>query len=328
VVEPAHAAEQHPAAHGAEQQHAAQAAAKPAQAAQVAPPPQSVVKTAAVAWAKAHNFPVREIEVGPPERRVTRLFVPVTAESWPSFVETFSSGPNRLMMKLIGGDNHLLPVLDGQSYIWGRSARALGPYYEGRYGMAHRANDGPNGPAMILDLGESESQHVRQWFTHRAEPNDALWGQACGHACMDYIGNVEVAPGADGTHTLRTIPKPEIDQAAAGGNNVKGGTSTKVPMGQKLFDVLGIARSKDGRNMTYNMIHAANEKVQVVGIPVGADAGGGQTEKRVIRENGRVFVREVKLTGAAVERFNKMTDAELLGPLPPQGVAGVARPVK
>jgi hypothetical protein len=109
---------------------------------------------------------------------------------------------------------------------------------------------------------------------------------------------------------------------------VKGGQSTKVPVGKKLFDVLGIARSKDGRNMTYNMIHAANDRVQVVGIPVGPDEGGGLTEKRVIRENGRVFVRDVTLFGAASDRFTKMTDAELLGPLPPQGVDGVARPVK
>jgi hypothetical protein len=98
-------------------------------------------------------------------------------------------------------------------------------------------------------------------------------------------------------------------------------------MGKKLFDILGIARSKDGKNITYNMIHAGSDKVQVVGIPVGPDAGGGQTERRVIREDGRVFVRDVKLTGAAIERFERMTDAELLGPVPPQGVAGVVRPV-
>lgn len=40
------------------------------------------------------------------------------------------------------------------------------------------------------------------------------------------------------------------------------------------------------------------------------------------------FDRDVALPGAAIERFNKMTDAELLGPVPPQGVAGVVRPAK
>ena len=243
-----------------------------------------------------------------------RLFVPVTAESWPSFVETFSSGPQRLMIKLKGGDNHLQPIIDGQSYLWSRGTRSQNLQHDRRYDVAGMANDMANGPAMVVELGEAETQHVRQWFTHRETPGDALWdSRNCGHACMDYLGNIEVSPAADGTNTLRVIPPEEV-RAAAGADayGVKGGMSTKVPMGTKLFDVLGIARSKDGRNMTYNMIHAANERVQVVGIPVGADAGGGQTERRVIRENGRVFVRDVKLNGAAIERFMQMTDAELL----------------
>jgi hypothetical protein len=315
------------------QQHAAPAprvaapkAAAPKAAAQgakpVAPAP-SPVKAAALEWAKERNLPVREIEVGPPDRRVKRLFVPVSTENWKSFEQTFSSGPNRLMLKLRDNDNHMMPVLDTTYHLWARPTRGWDP--GGR-------DESMRAPAMIVTLNDAETQHVRQWFTHRATPPDALWAGACGHACMDFIGNIEIAPGADGTNTLRTIPANEVQQAGGGGgyynNGVKGGASTKVPMGKKLFDALGIARSKDGRNMTYNMIHAASDKVEVVGIPVGRDEGGGQTETRVIRENGRVFVRDVVLPGKAIERFVNMTDAEILGPLPPQGVEGVARPVK
>jgi hypothetical protein len=287
------------------------------------------VKATALAWARERGFPVREIEVGPPERRVTRLFVPITTESWPSFVDTFGSGPKRLMLKLKGEDDvHLMPVIDGDAFLWGRSVRKSG--YDHVYGMGIMGQYGPDAPAMVVELDDAESQHVRQWFTHRADANDALWGQTCGHGCMDFIGNIEVAPAADGTNTLRAIPQEEVAQANGGTveGGVKGGSSTKVPMGTKLFDVLGIARSKDGRNITYNMIHAGSDKVQVVGIPVGPDAGGGRTERRVIREGGRVFVRDVKLTGKAIALFNKMTDAELLGPVPSQGVAGVVRPTK
>jgi hypothetical protein len=298
------------------QQHAAPPHAEPAKVAPPAPPA-SPSRAAALAWAKARNLPVREIEVGPADRRVKRLFVPVTADRWPSFLETFSTGPRSLMLKLKSDNNHLMVVVDEKFHLWARHQPGLSDWGYGR--------DGPNGPAMIVDLAESESRHVRQWFTHRAKPEDSLW--QCGSGCMDFIGNVEVAPGPRGENQLRTIGADEIN-GAAGQAPVKGGQSTKVPVGKKLFDVLGVARSKDGRNMTYNMIHAANERVQVVGIPVGPDEGGGLTEKRVIRENGRVFVRDVTLFGAAIERFTKMTDAELLGPLPPQGVDGVARPVK
>jgi hypothetical protein len=296
----------------------------PAQVGKPVAPPASPVKAAALAWAKERNLPVREIEVGPPERRVKRLFVPVTTENWKSFEETFSSGPNRLMLKLKDNDNHLMPVVDKTYHLWARPSR-------GYYDEDHE-HSGPRAPAMVVTLDDAETQHVRQWFTHRAAQGDVLWSMDCGHACMDFIGNIEVAPGADGTNTLRPIPINEVQQAAGGNvgwgyNAVKGGASTKVPMGKKLFDVLGIARSKDGRNMTYNVIHAASDKVEVVGIPVGPDEGG-QVEKRVIREKGRVFVRDVVLHGAAIERFEKMTDDEILGPLPPQGVQGVARPVK
>jgi hypothetical protein len=294
---------------------AAAAQGKPVAATPAAP---ALVRTKALAWAKERGLPVREIEVGPPERRVKRLFVPVTTANWASFVETFSS-ENSLMLKLKNNDNHLMAVVDGTYHLWARR--------NDYYNQGHEQGGGPVAPAVIVDLKPEESKHVREWLTHRANGQDCLWHG--GHGCMDFIGNIEVAPGADGTDTLRPINGAEIAAAPAGdNNNVKGGQSARVPMGKKLFDVLGIARSKDGRNMTYNMIHAGNERVQVVGIPVGPDEGGGQTEKRVIREDGRVFVRDVVLQGAAIERFEKMTDAELLGPVPPQGVAGVVRPTK
>src|SRR5262249_26220280 len=94
--------------------HPAPAIPHPAQPAPAQPPGLAVgvVKAAALAWAKERNFPVREIEVGPPERRVTRVFVPITPETWPSFMQTFGSGPNRMMLKLKSGDKHLMPMID------------------------------------------------------------------------------------------------------------------------------------------------------------------------------------------------------------------------
>jgi hypothetical protein len=296
---------------------AARAVVKPPAAAPPAAAPPSPMKVAALAWAKERNLPVREIEVGPPDRRVKRLFVPITSEEWASFEDTFGKGPNRLTLKLLENDNHIFTLVDKTPHLWARP----------RPWAINGAQAGPRAPALVVDLDDAETQHVQQWFTHRAAPGDALWGQACGHGCMDFTGNIEIAPAADGTNTLRTVSAQEVARAA-GNQNVKGGASTKVPMGRKLFDALGIARSKDGRNITYNVIHAASDKVQVIGVPVGPGQGGGQVERRVIRENGRVFVRDVVLHGPAIERFTQMTDEELLGPLPPQGVAGVVRPVQ
>jgi hypothetical protein len=298
----------------------------PAAPVHAAPPAVPLQATAiAKAWAQNRNLPVREIEVGPPERRVTRLFVPVKAEDWPSFVETFGNQPRSLMLKLKGGDSHLMPVTGGVDHLWGRSIKAQG--LQGSYGMETLANDGPNGPAMVVELNDAESAHMKQWFAHRADPNDALYGQACGAACMDFIGNIEVAPAADGSNTLRAIPVAEINAAAQRGAG-KGGGSASVPAGKKLFDLLGIARSKDGRNMTYNLIHAASERVQVIGVPMGGANGAGVMQQQVVVENGRRVVKNVQVGGDPVARFLAMSDADLLGPLPPQGVAGVVRPVK
>jgi hypothetical protein len=146
----------------------------------------------------------------------------------------------------------------------------------------------------------------------------------CGNGCMDFIGNIEVAPAVDGTNTLRAIPSAEINAQQNGG---KGGGSGAIPSGKKLFDLLGIARSKDGRNMAYNLIHAATERVQVVGVPLGGLGGGGMQQQLVV-ENGRRIVKMVPVGGDPVDRFMAMTEAELLGPLPPQGIAGVVRPAK
>jgi hypothetical protein len=287
----------------------------------VAPPAAPMRQTTAIAkaWATQRNLPVREIEVGPPERRVTRLFVPVKAEDWPAFVQTFGNSPRNLLLKLKGGDNHILTVAEGTSHLWARKADAY-------WGLEGMAENGPDGPAIVVELNDAESAHMKQWFAARREPGDALYGQECGAACMDFIGNIEVAPGADGANTLRAIPVQEIQQAAAAGAG-KGGGSASVPAGKRLFDLLGIARSKDGRNMAYNLTHAANDRVQVIGVPMGG-AGMVMMQQQVVVENGRRIVKNVQVGGDPVARFLAMTDAELLGPLPPQGVAGVVRPAK
>jgi hypothetical protein len=278
------------------------------------------LKHVALTWATKRNLPVREIEVGPPDRRTKRLFVPVPPEHWADFVDTLGSHPRALMFKLKSGDNHLWTIRGGKSHLWAREEKRDTWNIAGiKAGMA---NDDATGPTIVASLTEAQADHVDKWFAHRANPADLLYN--CGNACMDFVGNIEVGPAADGTNTLRPIGAAEIGAMRGAG---KGGGSGAVPAGVRLFDALGIARSKDGRNMVYNLIHAATEQVQVVAIPVGA--GGARVMKQqLVVENGRKVVKQVEVLEGPLDHFAKMTDAELLGPLPPQGVAGVVRPAK
>jgi hypothetical protein len=314
-VAPPHVAAPPVAANAASAPHVAE---RPAAAPAVAAPAPVPLPAASIAkaWAHQRHLPVREIEVGPPERRVTRVFVPVKAEDWPSFFETFGNRPQSLLLKLRSGDKHLHTLIGEDSYLWARKSDWGG----GGHGMA---NDGPDGPAMVVGLTADEDAHMKQWFAHREDPNDSLYAHPCGATCMDFLGNIEIGPGADGAHTLRPIAAAEIAAAAAGAG--KGGGSAAIPAGRRLFDMLGIARSKDGRNMTYNLMHAATDRVQVVGVPMG---GAAAMRQQVVVENGRRVVKNVPVEGDPIERFATMTDAELLGPLPPQGVAGVVRPAR
>src|SRR5207245_2581092 len=118
------------------------------------------------------------------------------------------------------------------TYIWGR------PNAYPQYAPEGMANDGANGPAIVVELQEAEYTHAKQWFDHRKNPADGLYGTTCGAACMDYIGNIEVGPGADGTNTLRAISPQDVQNLAAGKAVGKAGNSALVPSGKKLFDVL------------------------------------------------------------------------------------------
>jgi hypothetical protein len=306
--------------------------AKEAPKAPAAPPPQFETPKIAQNWAKQHGMPIRTVEVGPPERRVTRMFVPVVKKDWDSFTETFGNRPQSMMLVLQSGDSHMTTLLGGEEYLWARS------YHYDSYGKRAFYGSGGkrqlDGKAVVIDLTPDEYAHAQKWFGHRQDPKDQHFSMNCGAACMDYIGNIEVAPGKEGVHQLRTIPAVEIEGLKGvqreGGNyqgakNLNG--SASIPGGKRLFDVLGIARSKDGRNMGFNLTHAASDRVQVIGVPIGDVPA---KEPKVIRENGRVFVRYVPVGGGMdpIEHFKTMSDAELLGPLPPQGVAGVVRPVK
>jgi hypothetical protein len=327
-----------PAPHGAQQQaHPAAAPAAPKAAApKAAAPPQVHIPTQQIAqrWAIQHDVPVRTVEVGPPERRVTRMFVPVAKKDWASFHDTFAGSEAKQSMVLVlqSGDSHMTVNMGGEEFLWARPNKYTTDYGRGAfYGNEWNEHPPMDGKAIVINMTKEEYAHAQTWFQHRKDPKDFHFSTECGTACMDYIGNIEVAPSKDGVDQLRTVTKEEagghrqVEVAPGKFKSLTG--SAGLPGGRKLFDMLGVARSKDGRNMGFNLTHAATDRVQVIGVPI---ADIPPMEPKVIRENGRVFVRYVPVGGGVnpLEHFKTMSDAELLGPLPPQGIAGVVRPVK
>ncbi|MCC6747807.1 MAG: hypothetical protein IT371_09130 [Deltaproteobacteria bacterium] len=85
------------------------------------------------------------------------------------------------------------------------------------------------GYVFPIDLQGGRLEHLSAWLGARANPNDGLYR---GGNCMEWLPNAEVGPG------------------------------------QALFHLLGLKRSRDGRNMKAKLLHAANANVQVVGYHV------------------------------------------------------------
>ena len=271
-------------------------------------------------WATAHGLPTRTVEAGPEGKKVTRLFVPLKPEHWADFLQTFNPDTGSLVFKFSDKgasgnvDNHmaLMGNQPTEAYLWGRK---IDPSWINQHGYG---NGSLPGQAIVVELSPEESAHVKQWLTQRADGNDWYFRNGGGSACMDFIGNLEVKPGADGTNTLHTI-----DQATAR-------NSMGVPTGEKLFAVLGLRRSKDGRVMKAKMLHAGNARIEVVGYPVGGAAPAGPARQQWVIMNGRRVLQNVPAApavaaGDPIARFNALTDAELLGPPPPQGLAAAVK---
>jgi hypothetical protein len=86
------------------------------------------------------------------------------------------------------------------------------------------------------------------------------------------------------------------DQLYCQGNCMEWLSNAEVAPGQPLFHALGLTRSRDGANIQAKLVHAANDKIEVVGVTVDS-----------------------------AEHFNRMTDQELLGSPPKGGIDDAIR---
>jgi hypothetical protein len=185
-------------------------------------------------YAREHGFQVKQVNAGTANRPARRLFVPVTPQSFPSFLKKFNS--NNGFCHLSFQSNHLVmglkpPAQDGRAtdcYLWARNYNGT---VQGLSDCRNSYISGTrnNGYLIGVELPGNKLQHLSSWLQTRANPQDTVYRRG---NCMEWLPNAEVGPN------------------------------------RPLFHDLGIRRSKDGRNMKAKLLHAGNNQVGVVGVYV------------------------------------------------------------
>jgi hypothetical protein len=185
------------------------------------------------AFAAQRGLPLRTVQAGPANRKVTRIFVPVTEQHWRDFADVFKADNGFTALRFVDSNNHLaLAMKPGDCYLWARNyngtEQALGNH-AGMYFDFKGTNATCNGYVFAVDLQGPRIQHLAQWLEAKRKPNNNPYAHG---NCMEWLPNAEVGPG------------------------------------RALFHELGIKRSKDGRNMKAKLLHAANAGLEVVGVTV------------------------------------------------------------
>ena len=207
-------------------------------------------------YADKHGLPVRVVQRDLGTRQIERHFVPVLPKTHDDFLATFQ--------------------LDHGAIVWRASGTdAVHPAVSVRPHLALHHYSGPETPVadhpqgghyLTLAMDEPEFKH---W--------DGMLKQYVPEGTVLY----------DGQHKYR-MP---------GTNVVHGGcmwwlVHAELAPGQNLATAMGVRRAKGPEVLAPRLIHAGNERVGPIGIPV-----------------------------ATLEDFNKMTDDALLGPEPAGGAA-------
>lgn len=196
-----------------------------------------------------HGYKTRTVTVGPTNRKINRIFVPVLNKvNFEEFTDLFGETSGGVVYRYTPANPHIAAALkSGDAYLWARQRQDL------------KASWFARGPGYLIaaQLEPLELSHFKGWLAKRAEPGDNLY---CTGNCMEWVGNAEVGPQ------------------------------------QLIFHTFGITRSKDGGNIKAKMIHAGNERIEVVGVTV-----------------------------ESVSEFDAMTDEQLIGKPPAGGVEDAAR---
>jgi hypothetical protein len=221
-------------------------------------------------YAAAHNLPVRTVAINLEGRQTERLFVPVLPATRADFEARFSAPNGAILWHQSQDVRYAQLQLDPATRIF-REPGALNQTYTvvrtrelafANYPENYFAPNGQPtaGHLVSLALDAREIQGLNAFFD--ANPHQEAWranhpgGEIGREHCMWWLMHVEV------------------------GNNVP------------LAHALGVTRSRAPENLFKKILHAGNERVGPIGVPVNT-----------------------------IEEFNAMTDEHLMGSPPAGGVA-------
>ncbi len=229
-----------------------------ASSAALAAPPKLAALTKV--YADKHGLPVRVVQRDLGTRQIERHFVPVLPATHDDFLNTFQIGQGAIVWRASRDAVHpVISLSPGQAlhyYSPARSpaaAQAVFPHLQG-------------GHYLTLAVDEPEVKH--------------------------WEGMLKPHVGGD-----KTLSMGGLTYKMPGTNIIHGGcmwwlVHAELAPNLNLATAMGVRRAKGPEVLAPRLIHAGNERVGPIGIPV-----------------------------ATIEDFNKMTDDQLLGPEPAGGAA-------
>jgi hypothetical protein len=228
------------------------------------------LKAEALAYAKEHGLPTRTVTAGPAQRPAERLFVPILREGWEEFHQRFSAKNGGVILRYTERANGAYPA---------QPVEGPGDVANQHLAMAIEPQDNMFWGGVNLN-GSDRRNTINHW-----------WHRAHGHG-----GFVMAVDLEEHLPHLRSFIAGSNREGNCGNNCMEWLPNAEVAPGEALFHALGITRSKHGPNMKAKLLHAANSRLEVVGVPVGT-----------------------------IEEFNALTREQLLGAPPAGGVEDAAR---
>ena len=215
-------------------------------------------------YADKHGFAVRVVKSDLGTRQVERHFVPVLPATQEDFLGTFSKGNGAVVWKTNNDKVHGQLNLGPNDIVTHDNRHGASPtaYYNA---TAHHVG----GSLIAMAL---EPHHVDSWMAMIDKHTPA------------------------GTTPINALYAFQREQTAAGlpthGGCMWWVVHADVGKGQNLAHLMGVRRAKGPEVLAPRLVHAGNEHVGAIGIPVNS-----------------------------IEEFNAMSDAQLIGPEPAGGAA-------
>jgi len=221
-----------------------------------------------IQFGREHNLPFKLIEVGPPERRIQRLFVAIDGED-PNLMQAYRDQFN-LNQKLgdqvngslvlefayekaqsnqyVTGVLRTSPSPDAQIYRWGRQDLPWNNWWaQWIHGPNHVTKDPVLGYGHVIGLTEPEKENVQYFLNHPKER-----GYCKSDNCVAWTSSIELG---------KTRIGAEDDDR------------------RTLFSELGIARASAHFEILRRLVHAANDRHASIAVFVQGEKGYEWFEK-------------------------------------------------